>query len=506
MVFRVFSWIIWFIFFVFLVLLTFFSGSESNIQDFSVDKTSTWFFTISWSGTLSWIDDAAWFDKTFWFERISDFDTIYFRWWSVYDTKSVEGTTAINLWKWEFIIDIHNLREKYTITHQFFDIKLPASWKIYINTQDTKNYAIVSLNTISQVDLKEGENFITSLYLYPHIYLRFNPLRSRFLKNADLVRLSSVFTLDSFDESLSQDNWKELFAKLWIEQRDFLASYLDFSKQQSMDNSERLAEIYAMDSWEFPWSSYLKRYFYLFLNDSKKKAYHKNAIFQKLTRLVSSDKIESNLIESITEDMKWLSSYKEDSDDIKDIIDYYYALSLSSSDFSNIYGKINLHKLALATYGWTSKDDIKPYLALHALYDTYDLSDEYSYENLISFVQEYIKINKIFGDDLTLAKKEELDYFSLFLNKIFLSKLSSESEALQEFATQNNLRHILWVMKDYISIDDIVYDSLWDKRTIIKSIILLQGVKTSLLLCIRLITIRLIILSLIMNLFHFHIN
>jgi len=466
MVFRVFSWIIWFVFFVFLVLLTFFSGSDSDIKNFSVDKTSTWFFTVSGSGALSSLDDIANFEEAFGFEKVSAFDSIYFRWWSNYSVDSVDDMTTINLWKWEFIIDIKNLRETYMVTHQFFDIKLPSSGKIYVNTQDTKNYSIIPFNTIAQIDLKEWDTFITSLYLYPHMYLRFNPLRSRFLKNADLVRLSSVFTLDSFDESLSKNNWKDLLTKLWIENADFLSSYLTLTKEIFIENEKKLDEIYAMDSWEFPWTSYLKRYFYLFLNDTKKKAYHKNSIFQKLNRLVSSDKKETELIASITDDMKGLSLYQEDFDEIKDIIEYYYTLSLSHPDFSRIYGKVNLYSLWLSIDWIDSEDDIKSYLALHSLYDTYDLSSEYSYENLMSFVQDYIQINKVFDGELTLSKKEELDYFSLFLNKIFISKLSSDSESLEEFSTENNLNHILWVMKDYISIDNIVYDSLDDKRTI----------------------------------------
>jgi hypothetical protein len=73
-----------------------------------------------------------------------------------------------------------------------------------INNLDPKKNIIFSLNSLLDLNLKNSktnEN-ITTIDLYPHIYLIFDPKYNIFLKNADLLNVSQKNELRYFNEQI----------------------------------------------------------------------------------------------------------------------------------------------------------------------------------------------------------------------------------------------------------------------------------------------------------------
>lgn len=387
---------------------------------------------------------------------------MYFSGWSEYTRQG----NNIELWKWEFIFSGKSLGNNYKISHESFDITSIGIGDIYINTNDTRKFSLFSFDGIFVANLKDEGELMTSAHLYPHMYLKFNTRRAKFLKNADLVRISSVFTLDSLAEPLLKENISILAWKLDIENNIFLDAYV-WLLASELDNTRKIfTDILSIGTLEFPGASYLKQYFSILLNDSKKKAYYKNTAFHNLVKLMKSKQLEPALVEEIISDLELLSEYPEDKQDVVEIINHYYRVSIWASNFSDIYAKINLYSLIFAIDNRKLPDNYQSYLSLNSLYQNFNIYGNYSYVNLLSFWNDYTSSSWVLSKDLTLASKQDLDYVSFFLSELFISKFSSSDENLREFWWENNLEHILQVMEDYIKLNNVIYDSTWDRRNV----------------------------------------
>ena len=462
MVFRVFSGIIWLVFFLVLVLVTFFSWGNSGLQSVPVQTESIGLFMMNWSWQISQVSEVSGVDSGFYFEKITDVDTIYFSPWSQYSI----AWNNISLWKWEFIINVESLSSTYAISSNFFSISSLEAGSVYINTQSDRNYVLLSLDTLVNVWFtNEGED-ITYVDLYPHMYLRLNPTRLQFLKNADLVRISSVFTLGALIASISDDIISWFLKSTWIESSTFFDSYLSHSKIEFDKNAEDFKKILSIKSGEFPWVKSLQKYFYLFLNDTKKRAYYKNSIFSDLTRLLHSDKKETQTIQDIVSQLSALEDTPDDYREIRNVIDFYYSLAATDSNFSHLSAKINIHALMLEIHQKTLSPYQESLLSLSTLYQNYNISGDYSYENLSSFSNDYIKRSWLDDDKISLKKKQHFDYFSFFLSELFISRFSSTDENLRDFWLNDNFNSLLKVMSDYVDISQKIYTPDEEKRSI----------------------------------------
>ena len=456
-------------FFVILVFITFFSRLWGGVESVVVPSNPLGVFvSASWSTVEA--SDSLIASGALLFEKITPVDTLYFSQWSEYAIISEWNNISISLEKWEFIAEVNSLNYTYQIEHSFFWIQNISPGRIYINTLDIRNYAVFSFNSIVEMHLRNGESMdtLTKIFLYPRMHLSFNGLRAKFLSNADLVRISSVFSLDFFDNHLSTDsaNYLVLLENLWLDSGDFLKQYLDFDIQEEAKDAKKLKDIRSMNVWEFPGINFLEKYVYIFLNESKKKAYYKNTAFEELVRLTKSDQTEASLISDLKNNLERISSYPEDYNDFLSIIDYYYDLVLSEKWQESLYVKINFHNLILSLSGTGFDVASEKDLFLNWLYDVYDMEADFSYSDLTFFVDWYVERVWIVSWNIDDKTKQDLDYFSFFLSELFISKFSSNTDSLKEFATNDNLASILKIMSHYISLDDVIYSSGSDKRSV----------------------------------------
>ena len=449
-------------FFLVLVLVTFFSWGNSGMERVPTQGMKTGTFAFSSSGQTTEITDISSVQEWLLVEKITSIDTIYSSPWSTY---TIEWD-RINIWDWEFIINIKSIGTQYTIFNNSFDISSLEAGSVYINTKDERNYMLFSLDTLINVWFVDKGEDITYVDLYPHMYVKFNPNRLRFLKNADLVRISSVFTLWSFTWFMSTSNLESFFVNIWVTSSDFFDNYMNISKIRLEQNKDSLKEILSIKSWEFPWIKFLKKYYYLFLNDTKKKAYYKNTIFNDLTNLMNSKKKKAQIVQDIIDGLSLLENTPDDYNDIRDVIDYYYSLVSLDSDFAQLYAKINMHALMLSINGKELSDSQQSLLLMNTIYQDYNISGVYSYEKLSSFSWDYMSISWLKSDNMSLEQKQRFDYFSFFLSELFISRYVSTDENLKDFWSNDNFKSLLRVMGDYVAVSQNIYDSDDEKRSI----------------------------------------
>ena len=360
---------------------------------------------------------------------------------------------------------MESLAGAYQIVGDFFEIPSLESGSIYINTQNERNYVLLALDTLAHISLIKDNEDITDVDLYPHMYLRVNSTRLSFLKNADLVRISSVFDLWALSWSLTDDVISWFVTSTWIESSAFFDQYLSYASIKFDKNTQDFKKVVAIKSGEFPWVKSLKKHFYLFLNDTKKRAYYKNNIFTDLTRLVKSHQKEDQIIQDIVEQLSVLEGTPDDYREIRNVIDYYYWVIAQNSDFSYIHAKINIHSLMLAIHEKELSDMQESILSLSTLYENYNISWEYDYENLSSFSRDYMMTSWL-DNDLGLGKKQQFDYFSFFLGELFISRFLSTDENLKDFWSNDNFKSLLKVMGDYAKINQNIYASDDEKRSV----------------------------------------
>jgi len=424
MVFRVFSWIIWFVFFVILVFITFFSRLWGGVESVVVPSNPLGVFvSASWSTVEA--SDSLIASGALLFEKITPVDTLYFSQWSEYAIISEWNNISISLEKWEFIAEVNSLNYTYQIEHSFFWIQNISPGRIYINTLDIRNYAVFSFNSIVEMHLRNGESMdtLTKIFLYPRMHLSFNGLRAKFLSNADLVRISSVFSLDFFDNHLSTDsaNYLVLLENLWLDSGDFLKQYLDFDIQEEAKDAKKLKDIRSMNVWEFPGINFLEKYVYIFLNESKKKAYYKNTAFEELVRLTKSDQT----------DELFISKFSSNTDSLKEFA--------TNDNLASIL-KIMSHYISLDDVIYSSGSDKRSVTWIYVHLDVLKKMEDFIRNGL--FKEER-------GKNDVLIKSRN---FSINVSELAL--LQKNTQSILDFYKNNKKFLQVWTQKDASIIRD----------------------------------------------------
>lgn len=426
-----------------MVILTFFQWSNLGIEEFTIPQAPDY---LTSTGTI-------------FIDKLSLLDTLYT---SVEDEafEKVNDTTIV-LQQWEFLIDTRDVHVPYSFENTYFTINPIGIGSVYIDMSDSRAYNITSLNSILAVTLHDvsSKEEITEIYLYPHMSLTFNPTRNKFMKQADLIRVSSVFDIDYdtqpfFVENRSQD--------LSV----FFQNVSDILVQQQVYHRQQVSNIDSFEVWSFPGVKYIQQYYNIFVNEEKKKIYYKNMVLDNILQLTQSPTKNTLLIEQVYENIQKLESYPQELQEVRDILDYIYLSVSHSYDQRHTYPKINLSYLQQKLKGKNNSDFSSDYISsyiLDSLYREYDYTNVYSYRTLNSFFQEYIQ--ELSVDIQTLETSESsdlayLEYFSFFIENIILSRFEATLEnASGDLLIWKNLDDILQVMQGYISLNNTIYSA-----------------------------------------------
>ena len=92
-------------------------------------------------------------------------------------------TNIINISQWVYYFDIKDISTRYTIKWNWFEINNKWPWSFIVNNIENWKNIIFSENALLDLNLKNIKNNeqITSVDLFPHTYLIFNPIKNIFV-------------------------------------------------------------------------------------------------------------------------------------------------------------------------------------------------------------------------------------------------------------------------------------------------------------------------------------
>lgn len=445
--------------FVFLIYFTYISNGISSFKKPYYENIKTWLFELKKDDnklfTLSWYTDSSEISVL----KINLSDKIIFSSWSV-KTSTSSWNTIISITNWIYFFDLKEINTNYIITGSWFEIdnKWPGSF--IINNLNQKKNLIFSLNSVLDINLKHyKENTeITSLDLYPHTYLLFNPIKNIFVKNSDLLKISQTFDIWYFNNTIFNENNEinESFVNMVTirkeEGKKLINNSLLLISQELKDTKKTINNFLKSNFGLLPGETLINKYFITLKNPNKKSLYFKNLIIRNLHDLIEDDEINKKNINEIYTNIVLLKEidsvwYNE----IKNIINFYYKTIIQSNN--NVSLKINLTKLINKINNNSIIND-SSLVYLEKVFLEYDFNEK------IDFYKEFSTFRLKFFDDInidlskdnntSLYNIEKVDYLLFFMENILMSDFASSS---------NGSEDLLNIFSDYINIANNFYSN-----------------------------------------------
>ncbi|EKD66310.1 MAG: hypothetical protein ACD_49C00051G0009 [uncultured bacterium (gcode 4)] len=369
------------------------------------------------------------------FQKLSPIDGIYYFSKEKDALKISEGSgskATITLWEGIFIFSLNDIFHNYEINSDFLKIKQAQKWLFVVNNIKG-DYKVYSYNAIIDTFLLNEKNKeITSFQLFPSLLFVYNPEYNEQVKNADLLRISTIDKIYYFD---AKNENKRLLISGDIEKESkelFKIFNSDLEKKFKMYKNLSTSIIWGAKRPNINWASLAENYPFLFLNDTKKDIILKNDLSQNALDFVSStnskddnfySKNKANIKNSLDEMKQNEATYN---DWIKILKNYYY-LSYYSTIFQNndnilIKDKNNFPKLLNEILNLWQADNYVTLSDIYLAYSFYWLS----FSSLNSYIDLYLW-NLINSKSIP---KDKFWWFSFFLREYLISNIDSSSNSL----------------------------------------------------------------------------
>ena len=472
--------IVFFLLFSFLIFSTFFVPQYKSIEEISSLNFKSGVFSLNFWEDSKLVEkelseeDLMNEEKAFVY-KINYLDNLYFDKPQSYNFSSSGSLESIDLKKsGVFLLDINDLSKNYKISHKWFIIEPLSVWRIFIDTNDSKNILILSKDSTFRLSFKDIRNgsVLTKSYFFPHEFIKFNPLKNLSLKNADFLRVTTVSSAWYIKDRLISDFWisDSLSRLASIESTSFLKLvFKDFASRDSL-NTKNYNDLKSISLWEFPWKDMIEKYISFFYNDSKKTVYYKNNILVLIDKLFRSKTHEKPTIDDL---VLYLNKLREldsqEYDNILRIISYYDKVVSLENTSNSIESKLNFSYLKDSLNGLKIKVyEDKSLISLSSLYSLFDSwNKSFSLKDFDLFVNSFLKSlsvnienNKIFVSDMDNSLF--IDYFTYFFKNLLVSNLSLK----QDFSVQD-IDSNLKLINKYMLLSDFIYfnDSDLRKKT-----------------------------------------
>ncbi len=466
------------VFFSVLSIVIVFIISSISFSNFQWSKTffdvknyinTNWVYNINFDENQKYIQNK-WFNKDslLSYERFNNVDKIYFLNENSYQIKSSDLTENIILNKWKFIVSLW-LSKKYEISWTWFNIWVVWPAKLYIDTDNNNKITIFSFDNILSLWLfwLDDEKEKTKAYLYPHNIITFKPHLNKILSNADFLRLSQVHNIGYIKDSLYIDEID--FENLGDLNNDFFKNILRYLNYDNKNNHLD-KKLFKKD---FDLSKYdnLKKYFLIFINNSKKISYYKDLIYINLVKISIEDNLDNYLFIDTVSYFDWLRNL--DKDEYENMVEYLiYFKNKSLYDFDinkNNVEKKNKYDEMYSKIMWFQH--IESNYILNSIFNSYDLGNKDLFFNwIISFSKNYLSDSwlKIVSDKVNWyikTKSIEMSYYIIFLENIISSNLLTNVKI-------EDINYIFDVFRDYSILSTSIISTLEDNKK--KTTIVLQ--------------------------------
>ena len=410
---------------------------------------------------------------------LNDLDNIY-SYDNSFEVTENGKNIDISLEKGVYIFDLNDLTKQYKILANWFNLQLKASWGIYIDTTWDK-ILIFSLDSTSVINFLNKKNeLVNSYYLYPHEYIKFNPVYTAIsFKDVDIYRMRGVskkinknknlYFEDKLLGILDTNNDIKFEEIIWKENILILRSYVENKLNNIKLNNSLYKELINLKNTSFPFSVFINKYFDYFINDSKKAIFIQNNIYNNVVILFKNNTFNKDQITNDLNKLKKLDTYKYD--DSISMIDDIYRVIIFKNNILNNYKLENF-----IFFKNTSISNIENYLLLKKQYFNYNFfnseKNNYFFNSFIDLYLTNVWIEKQWWSYVLMknSKLMEVESFIFFLKEYIDSHLF-----LWDISNLNSDISILW---KYINLNKMIY--FWTDNDLSKIRINLEQNKDSL--------------------------
>lgn len=419
------------VFIIFLIsFLTFFSWAEWKLDYYSKFKTpQNWLFSIFKDKNSEFVEVTETKDSQILLERFDFIDKIFFNTkWSYIKTQS-RNNTALKVWRWKFFLSF-SFPKKYEVSWSWFRLSFVWPIKLYLNTEDTNKVDIFSLDNMAELSLiwLEDGKLKTKVYAYPHMLLSFNLKLNKILKNTDLFRISQLNDITYVNQNLYTTDYKlEEFKNLDNSFFKTVTEYFSNEYSKTKTDNSFLEENFNNMTYD-----YIKKYFYIFVNDNKKVAYYKDLIYMNLLKIYMYPDNPNSIFSETEEYYKNLKILSEkDYVEMLKVLVYFKSKFLLDNKLGIIETELKYDQILSSVFSFQK---MQSNYMLYYIFNLYDLwNKENFFDWLISFSDNYFKDNwlKIQEDKLIWyddSKTIKLWYYISFLESIIKSHLIEETD------------------------------------------------------------------------------
>lgn len=461
---KIFFWIISFLLIMILVYITYLTSTYTNSNIPYYQKLKEWIYKIKNENdnfSLEKITEQKSWSWIIFYKNIWTYDKVIYSTWNI-NLEKKEWKNTFNLEPWLYYFEIKDLEKKYKIKWNWFEIENKWPWAFFVNNIDSTKYLIFSESSLLELNLKNTKNNdqITSIDLYPHTYLIFNPIKNIFLRNSDLLKISQTFSFWFLNEEIwNNDELSNKFTDLitlrkhWYQ--EYLKNTINYVKKEYDQRVIKFDKIKSSSFNSIAWEKYIAEYSNYLINDSKKSIFIKNIIIRNLNKLINSEKVNPEVVNNIIKNLNTLNQIdKKWYNEIKELINYYYETSLiinadinTKINISSILKNINNEKLIIEN---------KSLVNLEKTFFDYDyISRKWFYKKISDFRKSYfeelgIKIDLENWEKLYINEFDKIDYLLFFMENIIISS---------DFNTSNsNSSDLIKIFNDYVKISNYFYE------------------------------------------------
>ena len=457
---------------IFLIFSTFIWSENTLMEDLSFKEVRLWTFELIEDGESNFAIKDTEFDtneygENIYVEQVSNISRFFT------DNKisevivgpeweenkiNIEPQIYLNIEPGMYLFDLNEINKNFVVDGGLFTVENKWPGSFIVNNLNPSRTVIFSLDTIINLSIKSKDETLTSILLYPHSYLIFNQKRNFLVKNGDLLKISSIFTLDFFDEKIftqSQENpvnpnFIDIVTLKNDEQRNFVEKTLSFLASE-LEEKQRDFEKYTTKNFiTLPGEMYIQKYFSLFINTEKQKVYYKNIILRNIITLFHETQQAPTKIKFIKDSIKVLEQIDlEEAKKMKKIIYFYYLENLKTKK-SWVITAMNFAHLIQAIEN--NQNEIPKWEALFFLKHVFKDYDFLASSNLLEDIS-YFKEKYIWSEleyDKQSDQYKEIEYLLFFLEKLLTTELKESGKYIDEISI---------LLKDYVNISSEFYDS-----------------------------------------------
>jgi len=446
--------IIAFSIFSFLFFVTFIANSFSSFEKPFYEKNEQWLFELikNWEN-FSLSKEVSTNSWAILINKFNLSDKVIYSYWEV-QTEYLSWALNITIKPWIYYFQLKEINTKYIISWDWFEIENKWPWKFIINNLNSRKNLVFSQDALLSLNLKhyKTNEDITSIALYPHSYLLFNPLKNIFVKNSDLLKISQIFTLWFFNEKIN--NSEDFLNKILINSskwKELILNSIDYYNKEKNQKNIYINNYLDSTFWTLPWEVFINKYSKLFINPNKKSLYYKNIIIREIHDLLKSEIIDIKTINNINENLNWLKQIDIDwYESMKEFIKFNY-INITIGEFK-VNSKINFSKLLNKINNKNELYSIPSLIFLEQIFNNYNPDSIYFYNKINTFIKNnfddyWISIDTS-NNKKSIDEIKEIDYLLYFLENIILnSDLSSDS----------NTSEIINLFNNYINIANTFY-------------------------------------------------